>query len=171
MRKCILCQRNQNELKALHTDIVNKVMLHSCSSYCLRRKTVSTREKGEDGQPIKQVVRYCRFHFGQYDEEKKTSAGKESNPFVARLTEGQITRYEGKNDHPRMVQHILLRPLSWSAQCDTQPIVTGDLLALIKYIKGYICKGNTSTQDLISIYKQILNKAEPTISLKSVAQR
>lgn len=64
---------------------------------------------------------------------------------------------------------ILLRP--WSAQCDTQPIVTGDLLALIKYIKGYCCKGNTSTQDLISIYKQILNKAEPTISLKSVAQR
>ncbi|XP_066910881.1 uncharacterized protein [Clytia hemisphaerica] len=117
------------------------------------------------------VIRYCRHHFGEYDEKSKRSTGKEINPFEPRITEGKISRFEGRNDHPRMVQHILLRPLTWLAQCDTQAIVTDDLLALIKYITGYCCKGNKSTQDLMDIYKEILNKSDPTISLKSVAQK
>ncbi|XP_066920336.1 uncharacterized protein [Clytia hemisphaerica] len=171
LKKCVLCQGDDEELKAFHTDLVNKVMLHTCSSYCLRRKTVTTKEKDQDGKPIERVIRYCRHHFGEYDEKSKRSTGKEINPFEPRITEGKISRFEGRNDHPRMVQHILLRPLTWLAQCDTQAIVTDDLLALIKYITGYCCKGNKSTQDLMDIYKEILNKSDPTISLKSVAQK
>eukprot|EP00111_Clytia_hemisphaerica_P019677 TCONS_00058076-protein len=171
LKKCLLCQGNQEELKSFHINVVNKVLLHSCSSYCLRRKTITTKEKNQNGQPIEEVIRYCRHHFGKFDEEIKTSMGKETNPFTPRLTKGEIQRYEGRNDHPRMVQHILLRSLSWLAQCDTQTLVTDDLLALIKYITGYCCKGNSSTEELLGIYKQILNKADPTISLQSVAQR
>ena len=115
LKKCLLCQTDENQVKQLHCDTVNKVMLHSCSSYCLRRKTVTTKEKDENGQRVKKTVRYCRHHFGEYDEESKRSSGKETNPFAPRLTEGQIQRYEGRNDHPRMVQHIPSRLLSWGA--------------------------------------------------------
>ncbi|MEO0685343.1 MAG: hypothetical protein AAFY76_09940 [Cyanobacteria bacterium J06649_11] len=85
---------------------------------------MSTKERDESGRRGKNIVRYCRHHFGEYNETTKCSAGKETNPFKPRLIEGRVPRYEGKNDHPRMVQHVLLRPLSWMGQCDTQAIVS-----------------------------------------------
>ena len=160
-----------SEPKQFQIDLINKIMIHNCSVYCLRRKTVSTQEKDEHGDVKKKVQRYCRHHFGDYNQEEKQSKGKETNPFFARIVEGKIERFEGKNDHPRMVQHMLLRPLTWLAQCDTQPIISQDMLALIKYITGYCCKGATSTQELLNMYSNILQKSEPNVTVKSVAQK
>ena len=122
-------------------NIVNKIMLHQCSLYCLRRKTVKTAEKDDSGEFKKKIVRYCRHHFGEFDNKTKRTSGKEVDPFNARVVDGKIQRFEGKNDHPKMVQHIGIRPLSWLAQCDTQPIISQDLVALLKYITGLLLQG------------------------------
>ena len=45
-------------------DLVNKIMLHSCSMYYLGRETANSNEKDEQGNVIKKVVRYCKHHFG-----------------------------------------------------------------------------------------------------------
>ena len=69
-------------------------MLHTCSRYCLVRKTVSVNENNplSDGRPPekkKKVVKKCRMNFGQYNEEGRKSSAKEINPVVARITEGK----------------------------------------------------------------------------------
>ena len=152
-------------------DMVNKIMTHQCSLYCLRRKTIKTNEKDNHGNFKMKVLRYCRHHFGNYNEQTKTSEGKEINPFTPRIVKGKIERFEGRNDHPRMVQHMALRPLTWLAQCDTQPIISQDMLALIRYITGYCCKGATTTQDLLNMYSDILQRSEENVTVKSVAQK
>ena len=94
------------------------------------------------------------MNFGQYNEGRKSS-GKEINPFVARKTEGKHPRYEGRCDHPYLVQHCGVRPLSWLANYDTQPIIEHDLIALMKYIASYACEGESTTSDLLNIYANL----------------
>ena len=96
-------------------------MIHSCSSYCLRRQSA---KKGNDSdksvEPSKveeTVVRKCRMNFGIYGEKTKTSSGKPISPFLPNITDGAHPRYEGCRDHPHLVQHVAMRPLSWLANC------------------------------------------------------
>ena len=111
------------------------------------------------------------MNFGQYTEEGRKSSGKEINPFVARITQGKHPRYEGRCDHPCLVQHCGVRPLSWLANCDTQPIIEHDLIALMKYIASYACKGASTSSDLINIYANLLKDSPSNSSVKSIAQK
>ena len=105
-------------------------MIHSCSSYCLRRQSA---KKGNDSEKVEEtVVRKCRMNFGIYDEKTKTSSGKPISPFLPNITDGAHPRYEGCRDHPHLVQHVAMRSLSWLANCDTQPIIENHFFFFIK---------------------------------------
>ena len=146
----------------LHTSLVNRVALHRCNGYCLRSK------KKKDGQ---NQNKYCRFHFGHLNPETKKTTGKEIHPFKAIVTEGEHPRYEGPRDHPRLIMHVKSRLLSWSANCDTQPIVDQDLLALQKYLASYACKGASTTEDLINVYRYLIESIDEQSTVRNLAQR
>ena len=80
-------------------------------------------------------------------------------------------RYEGPCDHPRLVMHVKSRLVSWLGNCDSQVLIDQDLMALQKYIAGYACKGAATTDDLIHIYRHLIESASEESSVKSLAQR
>ena len=45
------------------------------------------------------------------------------------------------------------------------------MLSLLQYITGYACKGNCSTEDLIQVYKLLLDNIDVNATSKSVAQK
>ena len=90
-------------------------MLHKCNSYCLRKNPVATK----DGDKVEWAF---RFGYGDFNNETKISAGMEIHPLHPRVTKGEYPRYEGRPDHPRYLQHIKARLLSWKGNCDTQVI-------------------------------------------------
>ena len=164
------------DVETFQVNAVNKVMLHCCSNYCLRRrkcKTTDSKQAENDMANVEKesIVRHCRFHFGKYDEKEKTSSGKPLHEFQACITEDAPPTYEGPRDHPRLVQHAAIRPLSWLANCDTQAVIHHDLLALMKYIAGYACKGATTTSDMINIYANLLKTSPTNSTLKSIMQK
>ena len=95
--------------------------------------------------------KYCRFHYGDYDNATKKSSGKELHPSHPLVTKGEHPRYEGKSDHPRFIQHIKTRMLTWKGNCDDQVIIEQFLLALQNYLTKYVCKGAASTSDFIQV--------------------
>ena len=153
-----------NGVKKLHIDMVNKVALHKCCSYCLKKKTVKV-----DG--VDTVVKVCRFHFGEYDIEKKVSQGKVLHPFHPIILGNDHKRYEGKRDHPRLIQHSKPKLLAWKANIDTQPLIEKSIVSLQNYLTPYTCKGAKSTDDLISIYKSLLDMSNESSTIKSIAQK
>ena len=58
------------------------------------------------------------------------------------------------------MSHIKVKLLTWLANCDTQPLIDQNLLALLHYITGYACKGNSSTEDLIQVYGYLLDNID-----------
>ena len=105
------------------------------------------------------------------DPVTKKTPGKECHPFEARIEEGAHPRFEGPRDHPRLVLHIKIKLLTWLANCDTQAIIDRNMLALLQYITGYACKGNCSTEDLIQVYKFLLDTIDVNATSRSVAQK
>ena len=117
LRKAITDCNNITEKQHFPVVVVNKIMLHTCSTYCLVRKTVSANENNpsSDGRPPekkKKVVKKCRMNFVQYNEEWGKRCGKDKHP-----------SYVGRRDHPYLIQHCGIRPLSWLVNGDTQPII------------------------------------------------
>ena len=148
-------------------DVVNKCMLHGCSSYCLKPDDqVKDKDKDKSNEP---PVLKCRFHYGIYDRKTKTSSGKDVS-LDAKITTGDNPRYEGPRDHPRL-QHVAARPLSWLANCDSSIIVHQNLLALNNYLTGYACKGAKTTAEMISTFKTILDQSPADLSLQSLGQK
>lgn len=155
-------------LKEFHINLVNKILLHRCSLFCWRRKTINIINP--DGTKSKKVVKYCRFNFGEFDDETHITSGKNIHPHNPVITGGAHQRYEGPSDHPRLIQHAKCRPMSWLANCDTQPIIEQDFISLLKYVAGYACKGAATTSDLITIYSNLLNTSASNASVRSIAQ-
>ena len=153
-----------NGIDNLHLDMCNKVGLHKCGNYCLKRVKSKTGDKSDD-------KRYCRFHFGEYDRETKRSSGKDIHPFYPLVTKGEHPRYEGKSDHPRFLQHIKCRMLPWNGNCDTQVIIEQFLLALQNYLTQYACKGASSTEDFIQTYRLLLDDSDESTTVKNLCQR
>ena len=87
------------------------------------------------------------------------------------ITTGAHPRYEGPRDHPRHIMHVKSKLTSWLANCDTQPIIDQDMVALQKYVSNYACKGASTTEDLIHIWKHLLNTVSDQTSVRSLAQR
>ena len=125
-----------------------------------------SKEKKKDS-----ITKHCRCHYGTQDEETKETPGKEIHPFYPLISGNTHPRYEGPRDHPRLIMHVKSHLLSWLANVDTQPLIDQDLLNLQKYIVAYACKGASSTEELCSIYKNLVQTANPTASVKSIAQK
>ncbi len=163
-------------VKNLHIDLCNKIGLHKCSkSYCLKlprkKPTGDADTAGQSNNDGSKQPRVCKFHFGEYDESTKTSAGKDLHPFEPTITEGEHPRYEGRRDHPRFLQHTTATLLSWKANSDTQVVLKQNLLALQNYLTQYACKGAAKTSDFIKIYEMLLQELDDSISVKSLCQR
>ena len=154
-----ICERNAG-INSHYIALVNGVALHKCSSYCLKRKK-------RDGKQVK----YWRFHFGEQDPSTKKMSGKNMHPYNAMITDDTHPRFEGPRDHPRLIMNIKTKLITSLANCDTQPIIDDSLIALQKYIAGYACKGGASTEDLLLIYKKLLQSCEANTSVRSLAQR
>ena len=45
------------------------------------------------------------------------------------------------------------------------------MLSLLQYVTGYACKGNCSTEDLIQVYKYLMDSIDVNATSKSVAQK
>ena len=90
---------------------------------------------------------------------------------MLRKAEGEHPRYEGKCDHPRFLQHIKARMLSWKGNCDTQPIIERFLLALQNYLTQYACKGAQSTDDFIQVYRLLIDDTDDSSSVRNLCQR
>ena len=174
-----------DELNELQKDVINKVMLHGCSSsYCLRRRMVKPPKKSRvcknslQNKNIKEKVvqQFCRFGYGVYNKDTKTMSGKNVHPFEPKIDSNlgekqKHPRYEGPCDHPRMVQHPMMRAVSWQGNADTQPLIERDIISLIYYVCGYACKGVPRSNDFIKTFDHILTKANPNTSLRSLAQQ
>ncbi|MEM7284282.1 MAG: hypothetical protein AAF438_21990, partial [Pseudomonadota bacterium] len=116
-------------------------------------------------------TRYCRVRFGKEDPVTKKTNGKEIHPFDAWIANSSHTRYEGPRDHPRLVQYVKTALLSWLANVDVQAIIDDDLISLQKYIVAYACKCSASTEELIAIYRNLLDSANANASVKNVVHR
>ena len=156
---------SDDQRKQFQIDVINKCMLHGCSGYCLKPDKNLHNVDSDESPPLK-----CRFHYGYYDRNLKISSGMDIK-FEPSITEGANPRYEGPRDHPRMVQHIAARPISWLGNCDSSIIIHQNLLALNQYLTSYACKGASSTAEMVSMFKKILDKSLSNSSLKSLAQK
>jgi len=65
---------SEEKVNELHTYIVNRIALHQCNGYCLRKKTKDSDTK------------YCRVHYGKQDPITKKTPGKELHPFAPCIT-------------------------------------------------------------------------------------
>ena len=168
LTKSLLDKLQENSgLNDHYIALVNRIALHICNGYCLKYKRKNKKDSDSQSKPKKS----CRFHYGELNPETKRTSGKPVHPFEAQIIEGSHPRYEGPRDHPRYIMHIKLKLLTWLANCDTQPIIDQDLLALLKYISGYACKGGCTTEDLIHVFKHLLEVSNENTGMKSVAQK
>ena len=110
--------KTQEEIDDLTTHIVNKVGIHQCNGYCLRKKKVDSK------------TRYCRSHFGKEDPITKKTTGKDLHPFDPWIVGTTHPRYEGARDHPRLIMFVKDHLSTWMANCDTQVLIDRDLLNL-----------------------------------------
>ena len=61
--------------------------------------------------------------------------------------------------------------MTWLANCDTQPVIDRNIIALLKYIVGYACKGAVSTQDLLTIFDHLVEAANEQTTMRSLCQK
>lgn len=81
-----------------HLDLTNRLMLHGCSRYCLKRwKRIVTT--------VVQWVRACRLYYGWRDPETGLMTGQPLHTKVAHVLQlvGGSPRYDGPRDHPRHI--------------------------------------------------------------------
>ena len=140
-------------------DVVNSVMLHVCSGYCLK------------GLPCE-----CRQGYGLKASmvEKPGSKGKQfygskkehAQFFVSQDKRGYLTGEMPRN-HRRIVQHIKGMPELWGANCDQTVILSAshpdfpdpaEAKKCCKYITGYMCKNTDKVEGTVELYKAVLGR-------------
>lgn len=91
----------------------NRVLLHQCSSYCLRKF------KLKNGGYICE----CRFHYGLENAlVKARTDGKQARKCPALVTRKGLTYFEAERDHPRFVQGCESLARGWGANMALQPV-------------------------------------------------
>ena len=154
------CVHEEGAMMSHLVDLVNRLSLHQCTtSYCLKTKSKNSE------------VKFCRFHFGEYDPVTKQCSGKDLHPFHPEITAGDHPRYDGNRDHPRMIQHVPAHLFAWKANCDIQPVVDTDLHALLNYLGEYACKANVTSAELMRMYQVIMGASNDSASVRSIAQK
>jgi len=141
-----------------HLLLVNRVGLHSCSDYCLR----TPRHPEQGLQPRERV---CRMEFGsEFHPGKKVRSG----PEIVEDHNG-ATCLEMPRDHSRVVQHSRYQIQSWRANGDVSLILsnsppenpsTDDIIAIIDYVCGYVCKDSKPTGATADLFKDMVNAVD-----------
>ena len=121
-----------------HLLLTNRINLHRCSDYCLRKPKAKSKD------------RECRMEFGT---EKNPGKKIRTSPKIVR-DKNKCMRLEMERDHPMLVQHSSYHTQAWRANCDISLILSksgaenpsvDEMIAVERYVSGYACKGNEST--------------------------
>ena len=75
-QQMVMCLHLKHGIQKLHIDMCNKVILHKCNSYCLRKNPVTTKDADK-------VEWACRFGYGNFNNETKKSSVKGNTPFTS----------------------------------------------------------------------------------------
>ena len=132
-----------------HLLLTNRINLHRCSDYCLRKQGYSNNFN-------------CRLEFGTKE-----------NPGKPLRSESAIVRDKNKSlrskmprDHPMLVQHSRFHTQGWRANGDISVILSksdpnnpsvNEIMATEKYISGYACKGNQPTGAIANLFNDMVN--------------
>ena len=97
---------------------VNRVGLHSCSSYCLRILTF------KNAQGEVRIKFECKWDYGeQYDHRPTQTDGKPARQAPALIQKKRITHIEMARDHPRVVQGAPQPSRAWGGNMDVQVVM------------------------------------------------
>ena len=149
---------NQQSLLDDYIMLCNRINLHRCSDYCLRKK-------GNE--------KVCRMEFGSENSPGKPLRSKDE---IVR-DKNKSLRLEMKRDHPVLVQHSRFHTQAWRANGDISLILSksdpknpsvNEIIATEKYVSGYACKGNEGTGALVDLYKNMVTEAEDIESGRSL---
>jgi hypothetical protein len=106
-------------LKSHLINFANRVCLHCCSSYCLRKTKQGT---GED----RYETCSCRMHFGEENTHpmiKARTDGKSVRSVPGFTHKGGVTYLECPRDHRRLQQGNIELAAAWGANADIQSVV------------------------------------------------
>ena len=83
---------------------VNCVMIHCCSSYCLRASKRKRLTIADDGTATRTTVYECRFHYGfENTGVVARTDGKAAHHMAMLETFSGVTTFAPPRDHPRIV--------------------------------------------------------------------
>ncbi len=141
--------------------ITNRLNIHRCSDYCLRKFPHSSEKS-------------CRMEFGT---ESKPGKALRSDPAIVKDRNGSL-RLELIRDYPLLVQHSQYHTQGWRANGDVSLILSKsnpanpsvkEIMATEKHITGYACKGNQPTGAVVDLLNDMVNCAdESTATGKSL---
>ena len=142
---------NEETLLEDYLLLTNRVNIHRCSDYCLRKKG-----KGD---------KMCRMEFGTENAPGKTLR---QAPEIVKDKNGSL-RLEMERDHPMLVQNSKFMTQGWRANGDLSVILSksgvknpsvSEIIATEVYVTGYSCKGNQGTGALSDLFHDIVNSAD-----------
>ena len=139
-----------------HLLLSNRINLHRCSDYCLRKPHASSSNK---------TTKVCRMEFGSEEVPGKTLRDK---PAIVKDKNGSM-RLELERDHPILVQHSQYHTQGWRANGDISLILSkagadnpsvDEIIATERYVSGYACKGSESTGALVHLFNDLANVSD-----------
>jgi hypothetical protein len=155
---------SQESLLEDHLLLTNRINMHRCSDYCLRR-----HKDSNDG-------RICRMEFGT-----ESTPGKQIREKPAIVKDrNKCLRLEMERDHPALVQHSKYHTQAWRANGDISIILSNsppenpsvqDIMATQKYVSGYACKGNEPTGAIADLFADMINTADDETPAKSLCTK
>jgi hypothetical protein len=117
-----LYQVKDDEVKPHLVRFANRVCLHCCSSYCLRK---TSKGSGDD----RHTTFSCRMHFGEENTHpgiKARTDGKPARKDPGFEHYGRVNYLEAPRDHPRFQEGNVELAAAWGANMDIQVVVSCD---------------------------------------------
>jgi hypothetical protein len=135
--------------------LTNRVNIHRCSDYCLRKSRNNNK-------------RICRMEFGP-----ELNPGMELRERPALVCDkNNSLRLAQPRDHPMLVQNSQYHTQGWRANGDISIILSqssvenpsvNDIIAVEKYVTGYACKGNEGTGAVTDLFHDVVNNADESL--------
>ena len=140
----MLHQIPMEDLQQHRINITNRVRLHACSAYCLKKSKLD-KQRNSELQVLRRME--CRMLFGTENPlVTSRTDGKPSSTKPCFTSIGTRTIYTAPRDHPRLVQGSDLLTSMYGANQDTQVILCP---------QDDFAMGSTSTDD---VFKWIDNE-------------
>ena len=149
---------SQESILQDHLLLTNRINLHRCSDYCLRKPHSSASNNGK---------KVCRMEFGSTESPGRILRDA---PCLVKDKNGSL-RLEMERDHPMLVQHSQYHTQAWRANGDISLILSkngpdnpsvDEIIATERYVSGYACKGSDSTGALVNLFNDMANTSDET---------